>query len=183
MLAGLSGVLATCIASSILSLVVVLETTTWLVAGSHPLSGDRPEAMPCSFRWAVFEGRETFPRGAAAAILILFGLETLAMAVSSLNKVAEGVSTHWPSLTPRGNTIIACLVALGLVATYQVDRLGPVYTVMGAIFAPDARRDGRRSVGKDPARGAAPHANKPCRHSRLGDGLRCCLRLRRGHDA
>ena len=135
-LAGLSGVLATCIASSILSLVVVLETTTWLGAGGNSLSADRPEAMPFSFRWAVFEGRETFPRGAAAAILILFGLETLALAVSSLNKVAEGISTHWPGLTPRGNTVIACLVAVGLVATYQVDRLGPVYTAMGAIFAP-----------------------------------------------
>ncbi len=133
--AGLPCVLATAALSSILSLVVVMETVSGLT-GDGALSTGRQDPMPFSFRWAIFEGRETFPAGAAAAILILFGLAALAPAVSSLNKVSEGISTHWPSFTLRVNTVIAGVAALFLMATYQVDRLGPIFIAMGAVFAP-----------------------------------------------
>jgi cytosine permease len=136
MRAGVPCVLAAAAWSSILSLLVVLETTAWMTSSGNPISPSRVDPMPFSFRWAVFEGRETFPPGAAAAILILFGLAALAAAVSSLNKLAEGVSTHWPAITVRGASALAALVALCLMATGQVDRLGPIFIAMGALFAP-----------------------------------------------
>ena len=134
--AGLPSVLVTAASSSILSLLVVLQTVTSMSARGTPLSTNQLDPMPFSFRWALFEGRETYPPGAAAAILILFGLAALAAAVSALNKLSEGVSTHWPAWTPRLATIPAGLVALCVMATGLVDRLAPIFIVMGSLFAP-----------------------------------------------
>ncbi len=134
--AGLPCVLVTAASSSIMSLLVVLQTVRSLSARGTSLSTSPLDPMPFSFRWALFEGRETFPPGAAAAILILFGLAALAAAVSSLNKLSEGVSTHWPVWTPRLATIPAGVAALCLMATGLVDRLGPIFIAMGSLFAP-----------------------------------------------
>ncbi len=134
--AGLPCVLGAAALSSILSLLIVLQTRNSLSAHDTSLSTTRLDPMPFSFRWALFEGRETFPPGAAAAILILFGLAALAAAVSALNKFSEGISTHWPAWTPRLVTLPGGLVALGLMMTGVVDRLGPIFIVMGSLFAP-----------------------------------------------
>ncbi len=135
-LAGIPCVLATAAFSSIMSLLAVLETTNLLATAGSSLSAGRLDPLPFSFRWAVYEGRDTFPPGAAATILILFGLAALAPAVASLNKVSESVSIHWPTFTPRGASAIVGLVALFLMGTFQVDRLGPIFTAMGTLFAP-----------------------------------------------
>jgi cytosine permease len=134
--AGFPCVLVAAASSSILSLLVVLETTAALPSGGESLPTTGLDPMPFSFRWAMFEGRDTFPPGAATAILILFGLAALANAVSALNKFSEGVSTHWPAWIPRWATIPAGLVALVLMATGQVDRLAPIFIAMGSIFMP-----------------------------------------------
>jgi cytosine permease len=134
--AGLPGVLVAAASSSILALLIVLETMAKLPSGGDGFSASPLDPMPFSFRWAIFEGRDTFPPGAAAGILILFGLAALANAVSTLNKFSEGVSTHWPAFTPRWATIPAGLVALCLMATGQVDRLEPTFIAMGSLFMP-----------------------------------------------
>src|ERR1039457_3433090 len=92
--------------------------------------------VPLSFAWGVFHGGETYPAGAAAAILILFGLAALAPAVASLERMSEGVTTHWPSLTRGRASLLGCGVAFILMASAQVDRMGPIVGAMGAIFAP-----------------------------------------------
>ena len=71
-----------------------------------------------------------------AAVLILFGLAALAPAVSSLNKLSDALSTHWPSFTHRRATFLAGAVAIVLMATMQVDRLGPIFIGIGAVFLP-----------------------------------------------
>ena len=131
--------------------------------------------MPFSFRWAIFEGRETFPPGAAAAILILFGLAALAAAVSSLNKLSDGISTHWPAWTPRLATIPAGLLALCLMATGLVDRLGPIFIAMGSFFAPALGAMAGDLTGKL-KHGLAFRTGSTRRRSRLGRRLRSCLR-------
>jgi hypothetical protein len=135
-IAGVPYLLLTAALASILSLLVVLETAAWRESAASLLSPSRIDPMPFSFRWALYEGSASFPRGVATAILILFGLAALAPAVGALQKVSEGVSIHWPAFTPRGVSAIVGLGALLLIATGQVDRLGPIYTGMGAIFAP-----------------------------------------------
>jgi cytosine permease len=134
--AGLPCVLAAAACSAILSLLIVLETTTSMTTGGNHLSASPLDPMAFSFRWAIFEGSATFPPGAAAAILILFGLAALAPAVSSLNKLCDGVATHWPRITPRGSSLIAGIVALCLMLTGQVDRPGPIFLALGSIFLP-----------------------------------------------
>ena len=141
--AGLPCVLVNAASSSILALLVVLQTVNSMAGRGAPLSTNRLDPMPFTFRWALFEGRETFPPGAAAAILILFGLAALAAAVSALNKLSDGVSTHWPSLTPRLLTIPAGLLALGLMATGLVDRLGPILHRHGIALRACTRGHGR----------------------------------------
>jgi len=134
--AGLPCVLGAAAWTSIMCLVVVMNTA------SSPGMLDRdPRAGPAdpllmSFRWAVFEGTDLFPRTVAATILILFGLAALAPAVSSLARFSLSVTTHWPSLTPNRATLIACCIAFLLMATGQVDRLGLFYRAAGLVFAP-----------------------------------------------
>jgi hypothetical protein len=134
--AGFPCILAAAASSAILSLLIVLETTTWMTTEGNRLSASPLDPMPFSFRWAIFEGRETFPPGAAAAILILFGLAALAPAVASLNKLCDGVATHWPRITPRVGSLIAGVIALCLMLSAQVDRLAPIFIAMGCLFAP-----------------------------------------------
>ena len=114
----------------------VLETSSFLARGADFLPAGRIDPVPFTFRWAIFYGRESFPRGVAAAILILFALAALAPAISSLQKLCDGVSTRWPRITPRGASAIAGLLALGLMASGQVDRVGPIFVAMGCFFAP-----------------------------------------------
>ncbi len=134
--AGLPCVLAAAALTSILSLMVVLETANWLANQGQPLTLNSGDPVPLSFCWAVFHGVESFPAGVAAAILILFGLAALAPAVASLERMSEGVITHWPGLTLRRATLLGCGSAFLLMATAQVDRLGPIAGAMGAIFSP-----------------------------------------------
>ena len=134
--AGAPFVLGAAAFSSIFSLLCVLETANGLTAGAAPLAAGRIDPAPFSFRWAIFQGRESFPPGVAAAILILFGLAALAAAVSSLNKLCDGVSTHWPRITPRGASAIAGLLALCVMATGLVDRVAPFFIAIGCFFAP-----------------------------------------------
>ena len=135
-LAGLPCVLLASAWTLMMSLIVVLETTSSPGTHGHPLAANPGDPVPFSFRWAVFHGTETCPGYAAAAILILFGLAALAPAVASLERLSEGVSTHWPGLTPGTATILGCALAFFLMATMQVDRLGPIVGAMGVIFAP-----------------------------------------------
>jgi cytosine permease len=134
--AGLPCVLGAAAWTSIMSLVVVNNTANLVGTDGLSLRNSPVDPLPMSFRWAVFRGAEMFPPNASAAILILFGLAALAPAVSALAKYSEGMSTHWTRLRPGLATWIACPIAFILIATFQVDRLGPVYRAMGVFFLP-----------------------------------------------
>jgi hypothetical protein len=122
--------------TAIMSLVVVTATLNRAGpdAGTSVLSLGEP--LPLSFRGAVLDDRGFYPPGVAAAILILFGLAALAPAVASLNVIAEKLSARWPWLGLKGSTWIAAAFALVLMATGCTDYLGPLYTALGAVFAP-----------------------------------------------
>jgi hypothetical protein len=134
--AGLPCVLAAAAWTSIMSLVVVNNTANWVGAPGLLIENNPVDPLPMTFRWALVQGSDLYPRGASAAILILFGLAALAPAVSSLAKYSEGIGAHWPALRPSRATWIACPLAFVLMASFQVDRLGPIYRAMGVMFAP-----------------------------------------------
>ncbi len=131
-------------------LIVVMNTA------SSPGMLDRdPRVGPAdpllmSFRWAVFEGTDLFPGIVAATILILFGLAALAPGVSSLARFSDSISTHWPSMSPRRVTFIACCVAFLLMVTGQVDRLGLFYRAAGIVFSPLLGAMAGDLLGKSP---------------------------------
>jgi cytosine permease len=134
--AGMPSVLVAAAWTSITSLIVVLETAHRIESRGQAITINPGDPVPFSFRWGVFQGGETFPAGMAAAILILFGLAALAPAVASLERMSDGLITHWSRLTQRRATLFGCAIAFVLMATAQVDRLGPIAGAMGAIFAP-----------------------------------------------
>jgi hypothetical protein len=134
--AGLPCVLAAAALTSIMSLLAVNNTAS-LVGTQGLLLRESPiDPLPLSFRWAVFRGTEIFPSNVRALILILFGLAALAPAVSALAKYSESVLTHCPRLHPSAVAWTACVIDLFLIATFQVDRLGPIYRAMGVFFLP-----------------------------------------------
>jgi hypothetical protein len=134
--AGLPCVLGAAAWTSIMSLVVVSNTASWVGADDLSVGNNLADPLPLSFRWALFRGSDLYPAGASAAILILFGLAALAPAVSSLAKYSDGIGAHWPALRPSRATWIACPLAFVLMASFQLDRLGPIYRTMGVMFAP-----------------------------------------------
>jgi cytosine permease len=134
--AGLPCVLAATAWTSIMSLLVVAKTATWVGTHGYPVGESRVDPMPLSFRWALFQGTGLYPAMVSAAILILFGLAALAPAIASLARFSETITTHWPRLSQGRATGIACTVAFILMSTFRVDHLAPVYHAMGIVFAP-----------------------------------------------
>jgi cytosine permease len=122
--------------TAVMSLVIVTATANRAGAGISTLAASAGEPLPFSFRAAIFHGNDFYPRGAAAAILILFGLAALAPAVASLNVIGEKFSAHWPRIGLKGATWIGSAIAFVMMVTGFTDRLGPIFTAMGVVFAP-----------------------------------------------
>jgi len=136
MLGGLPTIVLVGSWTALMSLLIVAATANRLGPGNSSLAASPGEPLPLSFRWSIFHGGAFYPPGVAAAILILFGLAALAPAVASLNVIAQKLSSHWPRIGLKGATWIASAVALLMMATGCTDRLGPIFTAMGVVFAP-----------------------------------------------
>ena len=87
--AGLPCVLAAAAWTSIMSLVIVSNTASWVGTDGVLVGSSPADPLPFSFRWALFQGSDLYPKVASAAILILFGLAALAPAVTSLAKFRD----------------------------------------------------------------------------------------------
>jgi cytosine permease len=130
---GLASIVLVASVTSVLSLVVVAGAVARLVSDGATPTASAINASPLSFRWAVVHGIGGVPGG---AILILFGLASLAPACYSVWVYGQRLSTHWPRLRQSGWTWSGGLIAFVLGATSCVNRLDLVYSAMGDIFAP-----------------------------------------------
>ena len=124
--AGFPCVLAASAWTSIVSLVVVSASRAWYSAQAV-LETVRSTHCRSLFAGPCFKELKFIPAYASAAILILFGLAASRRRSLALAKYTEVVSDHWPSLGPGLATWIACPIAFVLIATFQVDRLGPIF--------------------------------------------------------
>ncbi len=122
--------------TAVMSLLIVAATANRLGPGVGSSAAAPGEPLRYSFRWAVFQGSAFYPRGVAAAILILFGLAALAPAVASMNGFAQKLATHWPRIGLKGATLLGSAMALVMMATGCTERLGPIFAAMGVVFAP-----------------------------------------------
>ena len=90
---------------------------------------------PCLFRWGVVNG---VGGGAAAVILILFGLAALAPACFSSFVFMRKLFARWPQVRRVDWAWIGCTMAWVLIATTWPGRLEAVDYLMGLFFAPAA---------------------------------------------
>ena len=130
---GLTGIVVTASLTSILSLVVVASTVTRLVTDVAAPAVGEIDAIPLSFRWAVFHGIGGVPGGAT---LMLFGLAALAPACYSVWVFGQKLSTHWPGLRQSSWTWLGGSIAFALGATSHLNRLDLVFSAMGDVFGP-----------------------------------------------
>jgi hypothetical protein len=88
--------------------------------------------VPRSFHWAIFEGIGGVIGG---AILMLFGLVTLAPACTAAWICSRRLKARWPALRRSTWTWLAGLFVFVLVATSWAGRIEPIFGLMGAFFA------------------------------------------------
>jgi hypothetical protein len=88
--------------------------------------------VPRSFHWAIFEGIGGVIGG---AILMLFGLVTLAPACTAALICSRRLKARWPALRRSAWTWLAGLLVFVLVATSWASRIEPIFGLMGAFFA------------------------------------------------
>jgi cytosine permease len=90
-------------------------------------------ADPRTFHGAVFHGIGGIPAG---AILMLFGLATLAPAVYAANVYSTRLGAHWPAIGRRRWAWSGAGLALILIATSWAGRIETIFGLLGAVFAP-----------------------------------------------
>lgn len=132
---GIVGVVASCFLTAALAIVTVAGSI-----GGSPLSeADRPigeqvqAAPPFTFVRAV---DRTIGGPVAAAILALFGMATLAPACYSAWDYTHQFYRLNPKIPRKAWAWIGAGVAFVLVATYTVEDIESIFTIMGAVFAP-----------------------------------------------
>ena len=130
---GLVGIVLAGCWTALMSLLVVAGAVGRLRA-AHPVDAATAAAAPVlSFRWAVANG---IGGGAAAVILILFGLAALAPACFSSFVFIRKLFARWPGITRITWGWIGCTLAFFLVVTSWPGRLEAVDHMMGLVFAP-----------------------------------------------
>ena len=130
---GLFGIVLAGCWTALMSLVVVAGAVGRLRA-AHPVGAATAAAAPVlSFRWAVANG---IGGGAAAVILILFGLAALAPACYSSFVFIRKLFARWPRITRVNWGWIGCTLAFFLIVTSWPGRLEAVDHMMGLVFAP-----------------------------------------------
>jgi cytosine permease len=131
----IGGWLAVILAGSWCAVMALLTVAGALgTPGTGILAGEGfAEAAPLSFHWALYRGVGGWTGG---AILLLFGLATLAPACYSAWIFSTRLSQHWPRIRRFYWTWIGGAAAFVLVAFSWADRLELIFAVMGAIFAP-----------------------------------------------
>jgi hypothetical protein len=90
-------------------------------------------ASPLTFHWAVFRGIGGMTGG---AILLLFGLATLAPACYAAFVFGRRLSDHWPRIRRFYWTWIGGAVAFLLIAVSWARRPDVIFGLTGAVFAP-----------------------------------------------
>jgi hypothetical protein len=88
---------------------------------------------PFSLHWAILHGVGGKLGG---AILMLFGLASLAPAVYAAWAYGKRLRDHWPALNRFRWTWVGSAPAFALVATSWAGRLETIFGLMGAVFAP-----------------------------------------------
>jgi cytosine permease len=117
---------------SILSLLTVAGAAGRLGPGAIDEAGLRL-ADPLTFHGAVFHGIGGIVGG---AILMLFGLASLAPAVYAALVYSRRLGWHWPAIGRRRWAWMGAGIALVLVATSLAGGLETIFGVLGAVFAP-----------------------------------------------
>jgi hypothetical protein len=117
---------------SILSLLTVAGAAGRLGPEAMVAAGLRL-ADPLTFHGAIFHGIGGVVGG---AILMLFGLASLAPAVYSALVYSRRLGWHWPAIGRRRWAWLGAGIALVLVATSLADRLEVIFGLLGAVFAP-----------------------------------------------
>jgi cytosine permease len=117
---------------AVMSLLTVAGAVGRTGSGMLEHSGSR-FADPLTFHGAVFHGIGGYTGG---AILLLFGLATLAPACYAVYAFSTRLSAHWPGISPTRWTWLGAGVAFILIATSGASRLEATFSLMGAVFAP-----------------------------------------------
>jgi cytosine permease len=117
---------------SLLSLLTVAGAAGRLGPGATDEAGMR-FADPLTFHGAVFHGIGGIVGG---AILMLFGLASLAPAVFAALVYSRRLGWHWPAIGRRRWAWMGAGIAFILVATSLAGRLEALFGVLGAVFAP-----------------------------------------------
>ena len=132
-LGGLAGIVAAGSWTAIMGLLVVAGGVSRLHASGQPLTTTFAEPPLFSFRWGIVHGVGGYP---AAAILVLFGLATLAPACYSAWGFSRKIAARLGLVRRFRVTWICGAIALMMIAPSWSSRLADVYYLMGLVFAP-----------------------------------------------
>lgn len=135
---------------------VVATLALLSVAGAFTRYGLRVPVGPGSFSALTFSHavRTLIGGKAGGMVLIGFGLTALAPACYSAHLLGEGLHTLQPRVSRTYWGVTGALIAWVLIVTGRVQHLLPVYSLIGAVFAPISgaiAADYVRSRGRWPA--------------------------------